>query len=456
MSAHCPQPPHTLLGCGRGSAIQIVMTSYPESDTDLAARKTLKRYQRAATGLLVFMGGLTVVGYAAPAAGWVADGVWLEMLRAGARAGVVGGLADWFAVVALFRHPMGLPIPHTAILPAQKERLGRALGRFVSGQVFTEKEVSNVLGQVDVPSFLANMLDDPAVRETITRSLLSSMPQMLDRLEDGRASGAIGKVFPRLLGGSNLAPIVAKALRSLVDDDRHQEVLSYLLGQIKDGLQAKEGALRTMIEDRVREQGGRILGWAIGGSIATRVLMAASKELERVDPQNSTLREGFTTWVRGQIDRIETDPERGKEISQAVLGVLSHESVVVWWADIWQRFRRLVEADVEDPNGRIASIVEEALSRMATQARHDPVLRKRIMDGVAKATFKTLPFVRERMADFIARVVAGWDAVQIAEKLELRVGKDLQYVRFNGTLVGFGVGALLFAVLRLLFGLNAQ
>lgn len=187
------------------------------------------------------------------------------------------------------------------------------------------------------------------------------MPQMLDRLEDGRASGAIGKVFPRLLGGSNLAPIVAKALRSLVDDDRHQEVLSYLLGQIKDGLQAKEGALRTMIEDRVREQGGRILGWAIGGSIATRVLMAASKELERVDPQNSTLREGFTTWVRGQIDRIETDPERGKEISQAVLGVLSHESVVVWWADIWQRFRRLVEADVEDPNGRIASIVEEAL-----------------------------------------------------------------------------------------------
>lgn len=86
------------------------------------------------------------------------------------------------------------------------------------------------------------------------------MPQMLDRLEDGRASGAIGKVFPRLLGGSNLAPIVAKALRSLVDDDRHQEVLSYLLGQIKDGLQAKEGALRTMIEDRVREQGGVFSG----------------------------------------------------------------------------------------------------------------------------------------------------------------------------------------------------
>ncbi|KFL90339.1 DUF445 domain-containing protein [Acetobacter malorum] len=432
------------------------MTSYPESDGDLAARKTLKRYQRAATGLLVGMGGLTVVGYAAPAAGWVKDGFWLEMLRAGARAGVVGGLADWFAVVALFRHPMGLPIPHTAILPAQKERLGRALGRFVSGQVFTEKEIARVLEQVDIPTFLANMLDDPATRETLTRSVLASMPKMLDRLEDGRASGAIGKIFPRLLGNSNLAPIVARALRSLVDDDRHQEVLSFLLSQIKDGLQAREGALRDMIEERVREQGGRLLGWAIGGSIATRVLMAASKELERVDPQNSTLREGFTTWVRSQIDRIETDPERGSDISQAIMGVLSHESVVSWWADIWQRFRRLVEADVEDPDGRIASLVEEGLTHITAQLREDPVMRQRIMASVDKATIKALPFVRERMADFIARVVAGWDAVQIAEKLELRVGKDLQYVRFNGTLVGFGVGALLFAVLRLLFGLNAQ
>ncbi|GAN60759.1 membrane protein [Acetobacter cibinongensis] len=432
------------------------MIVYPESDAEKAARKTLKRYQRAATGLLVFMGGLTVAGYAAPAAGWVKDGFGLEMLRAGARAGVVGGLADWFAVVALFRHPMGLPIPHTAILPAQKERLGRALGRFVSGQVFTEKEVTRVLERVDIPSFLANMLDEPGTRETITRSLLSSMPQMLDRLEDGRASAAISKALPHLVGGNSLAPIVAKALRSLVDDDRHQEVLSYFLSQIKDGLQAKEGALRGIIEDRVREQGGRLLGWAIGGSIATRVLLAASKELERVDPQNSTLREGFTAWVRGQIDRIETDPERGSEISQTIMSVLSHESVVVWWGDIWQRFRRLVEEDIEDPNGRIASVIQEAVDRMAIQARQDPALRQKIMDGVSKATFKALPFIREQMADFIAKVVAGWDAVQIAEKLELRVGKELQFVRFNGTLVGFGVGAALFAVLRLLFGVNAQ
>ncbi|MFT9014908.1 MAG: DUF445 domain-containing protein [Acetobacter sp.] len=432
------------------------MTSQVENTGDFAARQVLRRYKRAATGLLVLMGGLTVLGYAAPAAGWVRDGFWLEMLRAGARAGVVGGLADWFAVVALFRHPMGLPIPHTAILPAQKDRLGNALGRFVAGQVFTEKEVTRVLAQMDVPALVARMLDDSATQDTIVGAVTRSTPQILDRLEDGRASRGLARVLPRLLGGNDLAPVIAKALRSMVDDDRHQEVLSYLLGQIKDGLQSKESSLRAMIEDRVREQGGRFLGWAIGGSIATKVILAAGKELERVDPENSSLREGFTTWVRAQVDRIETDPERGREFTQAVMSVLSHDSVAGWWGDIWHRFRRMVESDIEDPEGRVASLVRDGLSRLATQARTDDVLRRRIVDGTNHAVLRMLPFARERVGDFIARVVSGWNTVEMADRLELRVGKDLQFIRFNGTLVGFGVGALLFAILRLMFGLNAQ
>lgn len=456
MSALCAQPPHAHLGWRRWSAIHDRMTAHTDTEGDIAARQTLRRYQNAATGLLVLMGGLTVVGYAAPAAGWVEDGFFLEMFRAGARAGVVGGVADWFAVVALFRHPLGLPIPHTAILSAQKDRLARALGRFVASQVFTAKEVERVLAKVDVPGFIANLLEDPATQDAVVGAMARSMPQLLDRLEDGRASNAIGRIMPGLLGGSDLSPVIAKALRSLVDDDRHQEVLSYFLSQLKDGLKAKEGALRDMIEERVREQGGRILGWAIGGSIATKVLTAAAQELDRIDPENSSLREGFTSWVRLQIDRIETDPERGREFTQAVTSVLSHESVVGWWGDIWLRFRRMVEADVEDPQGRTACLLRDALGRMAGQLRNDDVLRQRIVERVDGTIGKALPFVRDQMAEFIARVVSGWNAVEIAEKLELRVGKDLQFIRFNGTLVGFAVGALLFAALRLTFGINAQ
>lgn len=455
-SATSAQLPGGHLGGRRWSAICRSMTANRHTDADHEARQALRRYRNAATGLLGLMGGVTLLGYVAPAAGWVRDGFWLETLRAGARAGVVGGIADWFAVVALFRRPMGLPIPHTAILPAQKERLGRALGRFVAGQVLTEQEVERVLQQVDLPGFIANLLDDPATQDAIVAALARATPQMLDRMSDGRASGAVSRILPRLLGGNDLAPVIAKALRSLVDDDRHQEVLSYLLGQIKDGLQSKEGVLRAMIEERVREQGGRLLGWAIGGSIATKVLLSAGRELDRIDPENSSLREGFTTWVRAQIDRIETDPERGREFTQAVMSVLSHESVVGWWGDIWQRFRRMVEADVEDPQGRVSCIVRDGLEHLAQQARYDEVLRGRIMTSVNGMVLRVLPFMRERVAEFIAKVISGWNAVEMADRLELRVGKDLQFIRFSGTLVGFGVGALLFVILRLLFGINAQ
>ncbi|WP_342628655.1 DUF445 domain-containing protein [Nguyenibacter vanlangensis] len=424
-------------------------------DADRAARLTLRRYRRAATGLLVAMGALTAAGYAAPAAGLVADGPWLEVLRAGAKAGVVGGLADWFAVTALFRRPLGLPIPHTAILPAQKARLGEALGRFVAGHVFTEDDVNAAMDRIDLPEILAGLMDDPASAETVSRSLAGAAPAVLERLGDGRAGSGLARIMPMLLGGEEVAPVVARTLRALVEGDRHQEVLSFLLARMKDGLKAKEASLRTMIEDRVREQGGRILGWAIGGSIATKVLVAVNQELDRIDPQNSELREGFTSWVRAEIDRIETDPERRRDITGAIMGVMTHDSIRNWSGDVWRRMRLMIEADMGRPDGWAASIVRDTLLRLAEQMRTDPALRERVATGVRRMILRGLPFVRERLSRFIAAVVAGWDADMLAERLELRVGKDLQFVRLNGTLVGFLAGAGLALVLRLAFGPGA-
>ncbi|WP_408737165.1 DUF445 domain-containing protein [Acetobacter sicerae] len=435
-------------------AINLVMNMQTHPDDE--AHRTLARQKRAATSLLALMAGLTTVGYLAPAYGLLHESLWLGTLRAGAKAGVVGGLADWFAVTALFRHPLGLPIPHTAIIPAQKERLGLALGRFVTTQVFTEEEIGRVLSRVDLPGFVANILSDPATANTLTSSLMGAVPQMLERLEDGRASAAIGKSLPLLLGGSNLSPVIARGLRSLVDGNQHQEVLSFLLRQLKSGLQAKEPALRAMIEARVREQGGRLVGWAIGGSIANKVLAAASEELDRINPEDSAIREGFTEWVRSEIDRIELDPSRSEEISHTLRSVFSHESMVGWGADIWARMKRMIEADITRDDGWTSTLVRETLSRMAIQAREDPAMRQRIEEAARKGITRSLPYLREHLTTFIATVVGNWDADVVSEKLELRVGRDLQYVRVNGTLVGFGVGAILSLILSLVFGINGQ
>ena len=426
------------------------MSRQPHSDDEL--RRNLTRQKRAATGLLAGMGALTVATYLAPAYGLLDDTLWLDTLRAGAKAGVVGGLADWFAVTALFRHPLGLPIPHTAIIPAQKERLGRALGRFVSTQVFTEEEIDRVLSRIDLPTFVANILADPATAKTLTKSLSGTVPQMMNRLEDGRAGTAFSRSLPLLLGGSNLAPVIARSLRALVDGNQHQEVLTFLLRQMKAGMQAKEPALRAMIESRVREQGGRLVGWAIGGSIANKVLTAASEELDRINPEDSSLREGFTEWVRSEITRIEQDTGRAEELSQMLKGVFAHESMLTWGADIWTRLKRMIEEDLGKEDGWTGTLVREALLRMAAQTREDAGTQARIEEAARKTITRSLPYLREHLSNFIAEVVGNWNAEAVSEKLELRVGRDLQYVRVNGTIVGFGVGAVLSLVLELLFG----
>ncbi|GBQ63039.1 DUF445 domain-containing protein [Komagataeibacter swingsii] len=427
------------------------MNAIPQTDQD--ARRTLLRYKRSATGLLAAMAGLTVAGYALPQMGWLAERPWLEILRSGTKAGVVGGLADWFAVTALFRRPMGLPIPHTAILPAQKERLAQALGRFVSTNVFTEQEVEAAFSRIDLPSIIGNILQEPETADMVNRAVLGSVPHVLDRLEDGRASSAIARMLPTLLGGEEIAPVITRSLRAMVEGDCHQEVLSFLLSRLKEGIKAKEPALRTMIEERVREQGGRVLGWAIGGSIATKVLLAAGQELDRIDPQNSELREGFTTWVRAEIDRIEQDPVRRGEITDAVMGVLTHDSVRGWSSDVWRRLRRLIEEDMDKgQTGWLSSIVRDALQRLAEQMYHDATMRKRINDGARGMIMGSLPFLRDRMSRFIYSVVNGWDAESLSDRLELRVGKDLQYIRLNGTLVGFLAGCGLSVLLQLIFG----
>ncbi|MBO6038136.1 MAG: DUF445 domain-containing protein [Acetobacter sp.] len=416
----------------------------------------LKRYKSLATMLLGVMMLLTLLSYLAPALGWVKESFWLEIVRAGAYAGVVGGIADWFAVVALFRRPMGLPIPHTAILPTQKDRLGRALGLFVMEQVFTEQEVNVVLQRVDLPGAMANILEDKNMQETIAVSVVRVTPQIFDYMESGRMSQMFARFLPKILGDDDFILVIVKLLRNLVDRNKHEEILSYLLRYIKDNIHSSESVLRSVIQERVREQGGRFLGWAIGGSVATRVLASVRQELERIDLEDSSLRENFTQWVQTQIDRLETDPSQARALTQTIIEALSQEKVVGWWRHVWQRLREKVESDVKNPQGRALSLVRDSLEDLAQKMRHDAVFRGQIEKGIHKGVLYMLPSMRIRLAEFIASVIAGWDAVAMADKLELRVGKDLHCNRFSGTFIGCGVGAALFALLHVVFGINAE
>jgi uncharacterized membrane-anchored protein YjiN (DUF445 family) len=406
-------------------------------DPDASLRASLNRHRLFASSLLALMAALTVVGYVLP------PGFWSGLLRDAAKAGFIGGIADWFAITALFRHPLGLPIPHTAILPAQKARLGNALGQFVANHVFTEADIRKFLGNLDSPAILRKFLTDATATKPIAEALAGMLPKLLASIEDGRARRLLARLLPRLIGGKAAGVVVARALGGLVEGGRHQEVFSFILNQLKDTLTAREEVLREAIKERVREQGGRLVGWAIGATVASRVLTAVNAELERVSPDSSEMRDAFDEWVRREIGRLETDPERAAELGRAMQGVLAHDTVKAWAWDVWARMRRALEADAVLPHGRSVAVIEAALGNLGEVLGKDEVAKARVHRAVENLVLGLLPQAQAEGAKFIGRVIGTWDAATITEKLELRVGKDLQYIRVNGTIVGFILGAVI-------------
>lgn len=421
-------------------------SSIKDAGPDQVARRSLARHRAFATGLLAFMAALTLGSYALPP-GW-----WTDLLQAAAKAGFVGGVADWFAVTALFRHPLGLPIPHTAIIPAQKERLGRALGRFVSTHVFTEAELRRTVGRIDLASILHRFFADPAAARPTAEALAGLLPRLLATVEDGRARRLIARIVPRVLGGRGASTVVARALHALLDGGRHQEVLSFILAQFRALLLAKEDQLRASIAERVREQGGMLIGWAVGAQVARRVLTTLNTELDKVGPNGSDLRDAFDAWMRAEILRMETDPERAAEVGHAIRTVVAHETVQAWLWDIWARMRLALEADAGEPGGHTVAFIESALANFGALLESDPVVRARLQAAVEAVVVRILPSAQASLSKFIGDVVANWDTATLVDRIELRVGKDLQYVRVNGTVVGFLVGGVLYAALRAIFG----
>jgi uncharacterized membrane-anchored protein YjiN (DUF445 family) len=229
-------------------------------------------------------------------------------------------------------------------------------------------------------------------------------------------------------------------------------MLGFILVKLREGMQEREWQLRSMIEERVREQGGRLVGWALGASIATRVLGSVNAEMERMGPDGSELRLAFDEWVKAEISRMEEDPERAAEMGRAIRRVISNDTVQAWSWDVWSRLRQALEADAARPGSRTEALLEESLRNLAELLASDTATRARLQRTAERLVTRLLPAAQQQLATFIGDVVAGWDTKTLTERLELRVGRDLQFVRVNGTVVGFLVGGLAYAVLLAVFG----
>lgn len=411
-------------------------------------RLTLTRWRLYAGLAMGGTLGATIGLYALPEP----RGFWIDLAHAAAKAGFVGAVADWFAVNALFRYPLGRWTGLGGLLPRQKQRLAGGMGRFVARQFFTPDSIRRAVEGVDVGAAAGRFLSDKASARRTAVALAPFVPQLLEALADGRAQKTIRRLLPRLVSGPRAGPVLARLLRSFLDGSHHKEVFSQALARLKAALATNEEKLKAAIEARVAEQGGAMVKWVAGAWIARKVLAAANAELAKVEPDDSDIRAAFDAWVTHEIERLEKDPTRAAEIGDALRRAASHPAVSLWLEDAVLRLSQLARFDAEREDGRIVAVLEGLLSNLGRTFLENDASRIGLNRLLEETVAAIAPSAQARIEGFVAEKVRGWSDEDLIERIELKVGRELQLIRLNGTLVGAGVGALLYAALTLMFG----
>ena len=397
----------------------------------------LARMRAIATGLFVVMALIYVLtSLARPAGGWLA------FVHAFSEAAMVGALADWFAVTALFRRPLGLPIPHTAIIPANKDRIGAGVANFLEHNFMTKEVLAEELKPIDFAGAAVHWLAEPSNSRAVAAQAVSAVPALIRLLEDRDAGPLMQAALSRATRNMKFAPLLADILGILVADRRHQVLFDHLVGMAASALEEN----RPFIRQKIHDKSPRWLPRAIDDRIFVRFLEEAQTILDEMRDEDSEWRERFQEHTEEFIERLRTSPEYEEKIARLVSQTLEHPLLRDYLRQVWQDVKARVLADAASPDSRAVARLERLFLTLAESVRNDPVVQDKLNQWIRAFAAEAVSGRRHVIADLVQRVVRKWDAETVSHKFELYVGKDLQYIRINGTLVGGLVGLLLHAV----------
>jgi uncharacterized membrane-anchored protein YjiN (DUF445 family) len=368
---------------------------------------------------------------------------WLKIVVATAEAAMVGGLADWFAVTALFRHPLGIPIPHTAIVPAKKDRVGRTLGAFVQRNFLSREVIEHRLRSMQAGRRLAEWVASPENARTISRSTALALSSATQMLRDEDVQAVIDRSLARRVRSMRLAPLLGKLLGVITEDGRHQEVLDEVIRL----------AARTVNDnaDLIRERIERETPWwippAFDDKIFKRVLGAIQKLLTELsaDPRHP-LRLRFDTSVAHLIERLNTSPEFAAKVDAWKEDFLDNEAARRFSASLWQDGKEALAKFAESPDSAAPNAIETALTTFGQKALDDPELLAKLDEFMVDIAVFLVARYQDEVAELIATTVAAWDPELTSRRVELAIGRDLQFIRINGTIVGGLAGMLIYLI----------
>jgi uncharacterized membrane-anchored protein YjiN (DUF445 family) len=398
-------------------------------------RRALRRNRLIATALLGAMAGLFIATTLASHAGF-----WILLVRATAEAALVGGLADWFAVTALFRQPLGLPIPHTAILPKNKDRIGEGLAIFIERNFLTPEIVKAKLRSIDPARLIAGWLSVPANADAVARRLVRMLPHLISAVDDRNFQEFVGGWLGRQLAEIELAPLLGRAVAVLTANGLHQALLDRLLDFSGQFLEERE-------EQLYAAAGAQRRRWwipkTVNRQIAKAIIGGVKELLSKLREPGAPARRNLLQKLERLAAELSTSPVYRARVEQAKLQLLEDKVIKAWLGSIWSDSKQILLADLAGPQSSAHQVLAATILSLGRHLLADEAMRKRVDRTIEAITLEAVPW-RAGLAQFIIEVVRQWDTASFTSRLELVVGSDLQYIRITGTLVGGFVGCFLY------------
>ncbi|GMA39265.1 DUF445 domain-containing protein [Mobilicoccus caccae] len=411
------------------------MTSIALTAADESRRRGLVRMRAVATSLFV----LAIVVFVLT---MHRDG-WLGYVNATAEAAMVGALADWFAVTALFRHPLGIPIPHTALVPRKKDVFAKSLEDFVAGHFLTGEAARERLAGSEAAARAGRWLADPANSERVVVHASALTRRALEHVTDEEMQAVLEhSVMPRLVR-EPVAPLAGTLLGQVVEDDVHRHLVDLVVVEAHDWLLDNPDTFASVVGERAPT-------WSplwVNSMVVDRLHTEALRWVRDVrDTRDHRVRLAVDDLLRDLARNLREDPATMRRAEELKETFLTHPQTMDTAMSLWAVLRRTLVDAMEDPEGRLRTRLHEELVSLGERLQHDPDLRTRVERRAGDIIAGLVDTYGAELVPVISQVIQRWDGKEAAERIELHVGRDLQFIRINGTVVGGLAGFLIHAL----------
>lgn len=408
-------------------------------------KRQLRNHKMLATGLFVLMTCIFLtMTYLQKYQNF---GHWVGYVKAFSEAAMVGALADWFAVTALFHHPLGLKIPHTNLIEQSKERIGDNLGNFVVTNFLSPQNIRPYIQNLKISHFIGEWLQKEKNSNILVKNLSEIVLDILQKLEDDAVVNFISKKAKEMTGDIKINQILGNGMEYLLEKKDHQKLITSLSAQIKNYIMEHH----EMVRERVKKESFSLIPSFVDDKISEKITRGLSKYFEEVEQdQNHALRKEITQKLFDFSSEIKINPQYEQELNAIKDDFLQPEKIHQYSHDIWISLKKTLTEELIQEHSSLKNYLHKNVAEFSENLRTDEKLQHKIDHWVRVTAYKYILRNTNKFGDLIADTVGNWQGKELSEKLELEVGKDLQFIRINGTLVGGLVGLLIYSIAQLI------